>query len=229
MNIAELLSNRANYGAVRDLSSIRYIVVHYTANDGDSSMGNASYFAKNVVKASAHYFVDSRSITRSVPENCVAYHCGADVYRHPNCRNGNSIGVELCDDNRNGKYDFSEAELSLAAELIRDLMARYHIPPENVIRHYDVTGKLCPAPFAKNESAWQAFKQRLSPQQPDLTPEKEDQMVIYKTLADVPAWARPTVEKLMVRGLLQGEGADLNLEHNSLRVLVINDRAGLYR
>lgn len=229
MKIDELLSNRANYGAARPLSTISYIVVHYTANDGDSSMNNAKYFAGNVVKASAHYFVDSRSVTRSVPEANVAYHCGADRYRHPLCRNANSIGVELCDDHRDGTYNFAEAELSLAAELIRDLMQRFHVPIEHVIRHYDVTGKKCPAPFVDDEAAWQAFKARLTPPPKPVEREEEDDMVIYQTLADVPAWARPTVEKLIARGLLQGEGAALNLEHNSLRVLVINDRAGLYR
>lgn len=61
-----------------------------------------------------------------------------------------------------------------------------------------------------------------------LTREEVDDVTIYKTLADVPAWGRPTVEKLLERGYLEGTGDGLNLEHNMLRVLVINDRAGLY-
>ena len=58
--------------------------------------------------------------------------------------------------------------------------------------------------------------------------EEADEMVIYKTYEDVPDWGKPTVKKLMDKGLLQGTGDGLNLEHNMLRVLVINDRAGLY-
>lgn len=58
--------------------------------------------------------------------------------------------------------------------------------------------------------------------------EEVDDVTIYKTLADVPAWGRPTVEKLLEKGYLEGTGDGLNLEHNMLRVLVINDRAGLY-
>lgn len=61
-----------------------------------------------------------------------------------------------------------------------------------------------------------------------LTREEVDDVTIYKTLADVPAWGRPTVEKLLEKGYLEGTGDGLNLEHNMLRVLVINDRAGLY-
>lgn len=164
MNIKVKLAARDNYGNQRPLSAIAYIVVHYTANDGDSDEGNGNYFANNVVKTSAHYFVDSDSITQSVPNDFIAYHCGANSYRHPKCRNGNSIGVELCDDRKNGQYDFTEAELSLAAELIRGLMAQYHIPAENVIRHYDVTGKKCPAPFVENPAAWTEFKRRIEVQ-----------------------------------------------------------------
>ena len=58
--------------------------------------------------------------------------------------------------------------------------------------------------------------------------EEADEMVIYKTYGDVPDWGKATVKKLMDKGLLQGTGEGLNLEHNMLRVLVINDRAGLY-
>ena len=58
--------------------------------------------------------------------------------------------------------------------------------------------------------------------------EEDDEMTIYKTYADVPNWAKPTVRKLMDKGYLEGTTGGLNLEENMLRVLVINDRAGLY-
>lgn len=61
---------------------------------------------------------------------------------------------------------------------------------------------------------------------PDM--EQEEKTVIYQTLEEVPAWAKPTVEKLLKKGYLTGTGQGLGLEHNMLRVLVINDRAGLY-
>lgn len=63
----------------------------------------------------------------------------------------------------------------------------------------------------------------------DKNEEKEDDMTVYKTLEDVPEWARPTVEKLIEKKYLVGEGEGvLNLEHNMLRGLVINNNAGLY-
>ena len=71
-----LLANRKNYGNKRSLSTIRYIVIHYTANNGDHDENNANYFSKNVVKASAHYFIDDDSYTKSVPLSYVAWSVG---------------------------------------------------------------------------------------------------------------------------------------------------------
>ncbi len=136
--------------------SIEYIVIHYTGNSGDTAHNNTKYFKSRNLGSSAHYFVDSKSIWQCVKDKDVAWHCGAKTYTHPLCRNANSIGVELCD----GKETFDEATLNNAAELIHELMARYNVPLENVIRHYDVTGKLCPAPFIE-QTAWDSFKGRL--------------------------------------------------------------------
>ena len=61
-----------------------------------------------------------------------------------------------------------------------------------------------------------------------LRKEAEEEVTVYKNLADVPAWGQATVRKLLDKGYLEGTGDGLNLEHNMLRVLVINDRAGLY-
>ena len=54
----------------------------------------------------------------------------------------------------NGKLDVSEATVTRTIELTKELMAKYDIPAENVIRHYDVTHKQCPKPFVKSKSRW---------------------------------------------------------------------------
>lgn len=61
-----------------------------------------------------------------------------------------------------------------------------------------------------------------------LEKEVTEEMTYYQNLEDVPDWGQATVEKLLEKGYLNGEDDGLNLEHNMLRVLVINDRAGLY-
>lgn len=223
MQIGEKLSRKENYAQMskRAAKDIWYLVIHFTGNDGDTAEANAAYFAREAVGVSAHYFVDALEVWRSVPEAWTAWHCGTKgAYFHAECRNRNSIGIELCSQkDSTGRYLFAPETVTRAAALTRLLMARYNIPAERVLRHYDVTHKNCPEPFVRDAAAWQAFIDRL----------KEDgEMTIYKTWADVPDWARDTVAKLTQKGLLQGEEGYLNLEHNMLRGLVINDRAGLY-
>lgn len=150
MNIKTNLANRKNYGNARSTSTIKYIVIHYTGNDGDTDENNGKYFHNNVVNASAHYFVDDDSITQSVPDNYVAWHCGGKTYKHKQCRNSNSIGIEICDDVRNGTIYPSAKTIANVLELVAYLMNKYSIPKENVIRHYDVTGKHCPAYWIDN-------------------------------------------------------------------------------
>lgn len=66
------LANPHNYGGKRSTKDIKYLIYHFTANDGDSDEGNANYFHNNIVKASAHYFVDDDSVTQSVSDDHVA-------------------------------------------------------------------------------------------------------------------------------------------------------------
>ena len=161
-------ANKQNFGGARSLKNIKYLVIHYTGNDGDRDESNGRYFQNNIVNASAHFFVDGDSITQSVPENFVAWSVGGKKYPNTKggkwygkCTNNNSISIELCDEVKNGRYDFTEATLKNAADLVRVLMQKYDIPIENVIRHYDVVGKICPAPFVNDEAAWEKFKARL--------------------------------------------------------------------
>lgn len=202
---------RENYGG-RRTQNVEYIVVHYTAGHNDTAQNNGRYFAANQVGTSAHYFVDEHEVVASVPEDCVAWHCGGAKYLHPKCRNGNSIGVEICTKHHDGRYFFAPRAVQRAAELVRELMERYGVREQNVLRHYDVTGKLCPAPFVE-QAAWDEFKGGLT---------------MYQTLQDVPAWAAPTVEKLLRRGLLQGDGTQLNLSNDLVRTMVILDRAEVF-
>ena len=98
----------------------RYIVVHYTSNRGDTAKNNADYFVREKIKASAHFFVDENKIWASVPENYVAWHCGAKRYRHTECRNTNSIGVEICMNDKAGNIRMKS--IAHAAQFVRKLM-----------------------------------------------------------------------------------------------------------
>lgn len=161
------LAHKSNYGKIRNTGNIKYLVIHYTANDGDTDEANARYFQSAGRNASAHYFVDDDSVTRSVPDNYVAWHCGGKKYPscatsgggtfYGKCTNTNSIGVELCDCRRNGISDFTQATLNNAIALCKDIVKKYNIPKSNVIRHFDVVGKICPKPFVDDKNAWINF------------------------------------------------------------------------
>ena len=198
---------------------VKYLVIHYTSNNGDTAKNNADYFAREKVGASAHYFCDESEIWQSVKDTDTAWHCGAKTYKHPECRNSNSIGIEICMNDKSGKV--RQGSIDTAAELARYLMKRYGILLANVIRHHDVTGKDCPAPMVSDPALWDAFKKSLI--------KEDDDEVRYKYYDDMPDWAQPTVSKLVKKGYLKGEGSGvLNLTEDTLKVLVINDRAGLY-
>ncbi len=162
-----LIANRRNYGSKRSTSLIKYLVYHYTANDGDTDEANAKYFHNNVVKASAHRFVDDDSVTISVPDNYVAYSVGGGLQGskghrfYKKCTNTNSISIEMCDTIRNGKHEVSAKTRANAIALGKELVKKYGIKKENVIRHYDVTGKNCPAYFVKDEEAWKKFRDEI--------------------------------------------------------------------
>ena len=150
-------ANEANFAQGRT-QPIQFLVIHYTANNGDTVQNNLDYFAGNAVGASAHYFVDENGYGQSVKDADTAWHCGASSYRHPTCRNANSIGMELCSrkDSR-GNYYFLDQTVYNAAALARQLMQTYGIDRAHVLRHYDVTGKQCPAPMVDNPTLWENF------------------------------------------------------------------------
>lgn len=129
--------------------AIDRIVVHYTGTTA-SARNNATYFSRNEGQgASAHYFVDdiSPEIYQSVAEGDTAWHAGNwDM----NCR---AIGIEVV----SAGEDYSGTEITKLAWLVQKLMAKYGIGASAVIRHYDVTGKLCPAPYVA-ASKWAALR-----------------------------------------------------------------------
>lgn len=165
------LAHTSNYGGARDRSQIVYLVLHFTANDGDKASNNAKYFQQPNRKASAHYFVDDENVYQSVSDLYVAWSVGGARYSdcketgggslYGKCTNANSISIELCDTKKNGKVQATPATINNAIELICDLMQKYSIDLEHVIRHFDVNGKKCPAYYVDNK-AWQEFKKTLS-------------------------------------------------------------------
>ena len=216
-----------NYQGKR-VQGVKYLGIHYVGALGDAEQNAYYYGTTPGIGASAHYFVGhapEAEIWASVAEDCVASHCGRTDgrYRHPECRNANSIGIEMCCRRRaDGTWYFDDETVDATVELARDIMARYGIDVDHVVRHYDVTGKICPAPYVNDPAAWEEFKARLT------EPESEDGMKLYQYVAEMPEWARAAATKAINNGYIKMDdtGAAGVWEAN-LQALVWMDRAGL--
>lgn len=150
-NVAEFIQcDSRNYTAGRQGNRISKIVVHYTGTEA-SAHNNLLYFSRTSAGASAHYFIDKDGTLRqSVSEGDTAWHAGHWA------TNLCSVGIEVV----SGGADYTEAQINTLAALVADIRARCGVSADNVIRHYDVTGKLCPAPYV-DASKWAALHARI--------------------------------------------------------------------
>jgi N-acetylmuramoyl-L-alanine amidase len=158
---------------------VRGIVVHWVGNANSTAMANRNYFEslKNQKDtggryASAHYIIGLLGeVIQCLPEQEIAYHVGANKYtpnalkRLSSYPNNCTIGIELChpEDVAIQKKDavwigrFTPETLDSCRKLIKEIFERYGLFPENVYRHYDITGKECPRYFVRNEAVWKQF------------------------------------------------------------------------
>lgn len=180
--ILQVERNQAKWytNASRGNKEIRGIVIHYTAAADGTAKAIANGFATSSREASAHYTVDStKRVIQSVLDEDVAWHCGADKYsRNCTLRNSDTIGIEMCCRKLSKKtlnasdndWYVDDETLANTVLLVAHLMKRYDIPIENVVRHYDVTGKECPAMMVGPElqkhykrsgnDVWKSFKHK---------------------------------------------------------------------
>lgn len=138
------------------LTAVNGIVVHYTANPGTTAEQNRSYFQNlkdtGETYASSHFVIGiDGQIIQCVPCNEIAY--------ASNDRNEDTISIECCIPDETGK--FSDETYQSLVELVTWLMGRYDLGTNDVIRHYDVTGKECPKYYVENETEWIRFKEDL--------------------------------------------------------------------
>ena len=72
-------------------------------------------------------------------------------------RNDDTVSIEVCHPDETG--EFSPVTYDRVVELTAWLCETFHLDPEtDVIRHYDVTEKLCPLYYVEHPEAWDAFR-----------------------------------------------------------------------
>ncbi len=139
------------------LRQVKGIVVHYTANPGSTPQNNRDYFEglkdNHKTHASAHFIIGADgSIMQLIPLSEIAY--------ASNQRNKDTIAIECCHLDRTGK--FTDATYQSLVKLVSSLCHTYHLNKDDEIRHYDVTGKLCPLYYVRHQEAWLAFKRDIA-------------------------------------------------------------------
>lgn len=153
------------HGGTRALSAVKYIVLHYTAVNGDTAKNEATYFSRNYSRyAGAHFFVDqSGYIAQSIGMNVTAWSVGGSKYSgtspqyYGSCTNYNSVSIEMCDQ---VNKDASAKQIEAVKWLITYI--KKSCPnAKTIIRHYDVNGKPCPARYL-NSSKWNALKKAVT-------------------------------------------------------------------
>jgi N-acetylmuramoyl-L-alanine amidase CwlA len=153
-----------SYGGKRSLNNIKYIVIHYTGNKGDTALNNLDYFANgNTRQAGAHFFVDKAGkIGKSIAMNRIAWAVGGnhksgrkgEAAYYQKCTNANSVSIELCDMCVKTNWE----QMLATRKLVKYIQSKCP-NAKTVIRHWDVNGKECPAPFVgTSNEKWIEFK-----------------------------------------------------------------------
>lgn len=156
MNIEERLLTTNPYSRSGEKQNkIENIIVHWVGNAGSSAIANRNYFeslaTSHKTYASSHYVIGlNGEIIRCISENEVAFHSGSYSM------NRKSIGIENCHPAWDGK--FNENTYNSLVELCADICNRYGLSVNNIIRHYDVTGKNCPKYYVEHKDEWIKFK-----------------------------------------------------------------------
>lgn len=132
------------------------IVIHYTANPGSTAKQNRDYFnglkETHTTKASSHFIVGLKGeIVQCVPTWEIAY--------ASNQRNKDTVSIECCHPDESGA--FTKETYQSMVQLTAWLCQKFGLNENDVIRHYDVTGKICPKYFVENEEAWKEFKENV--------------------------------------------------------------------
>ena len=152
----QLLTPNVNSRPGKKLKKVKGIVIHYTANPGTDAQANRDYFESRKEepdsvenKVSSHFVIGlDGTIIQCIPLEEMAY--------ASNERNKDTISIECCHSDKEGK--FNQKTYRALIRLCAWLCDKYEIKKDNIIRHYDVTGKLCPLYYVKHTQAWEDLK-----------------------------------------------------------------------
>ena len=134
------------------LEGVRNIVIHYVGNPGTTAQQNRDYYASHSSSVSSHFVIGLKGEIIQ----CIPLHEKSSASNH---RNKDTISIEVCHPDESGK--FTDAAYQSLVKLTAWLLDICDLDSDDVIRHYDITGKQCPLYFVTHEDAWEQFKQEI--------------------------------------------------------------------
>ncbi len=139
------------------IDTVTTLVIHYVGNTGSSAMDNRNYFESlketKERHASSHFVVGLEGeIVQCIPLSEIGY--------ASNDRNDDTIAIECCHPGEDGK--FNEKTYHSVIELSAFLCRSFHIDPQELLRHYDVSGKDCPLYYVEHPDEWEKLKNDVS-------------------------------------------------------------------
>ncbi|MGN0637698.1 MAG: N-acetylmuramoyl-L-alanine amidase [Huintestinicola sp.] len=158
MKITEMLLTPNKYSRPQiRLEKVTKIAVHYVGNPKSTAKNNRDYFENlkdtHERYVSAHFVIGLEGeIIQCIPLDEWSY-C-------TNQANGYSISIECCHPDGTGK--FNKATEDSLIELCAYLCRKFGLGADDIIRHYDVTGKRCPLWYVSHPEDFKAFKERVS-------------------------------------------------------------------
>ena len=131
------------------LEGVRNIVIHYVGNPGTTAEQNRDYYANPSSEVSSHFVIGLKGEIIQ----CIPLHEKSSASNH---RNKDTISIEVCHPDESGK--FTDASYQSLVKLTAWLCETCDLDSDDVIRHYDITGKQCPLYFVTHEDIWETFK-----------------------------------------------------------------------
>ncbi|MEK9198778.1 peptidoglycan recognition protein family protein [Ureibacillus sp. FSL E2-3493] len=127
----------------------KYLVIHDVGVKGQTAEANAKYFSNAYRGASAHYFIDRKSIWQVVNDDDIAWHVGDGKGRY-GISNSNSIGLEMIVEKDGTIHPETKANAKWLTNMLQN---KYNIPNKNIVRHFDASGKNCPQ-YLNKDKKW---------------------------------------------------------------------------
>ena len=149
----QLIQTNGSARRGKKLEEVKNIVIHYVANPGTTAKQNRDYFNNDDTKVSAHFVVGLEGeVIQCIPLD--------EISSATNDRNVDTVSIEVCHPDESGK--FADATYESVVKLTAWLCKKYNLTQNDVIRHYDVTGKDCPKYYVEHPAAWKQLQEDIA-------------------------------------------------------------------